>query len=336
MSSAASPRDLLPIQLQRTDEGPGPHEIGATLRGWVKGRDEMSLQNVCLEEIAVESSVQQAVVADSTSTFERAASADDHPSYEGERILVQGVPFKPSTISSFLTWLDSVVRDRRGAYVCQVNASSVVQASRDPAFMRALRHADVCLPDGAPIAWAVSWLTRSPQSRLAGPDVMLEVLRHARERGYRVLLYGSTDETLERLRKRLRAAYPGLLLVDAISPPFRALTAAEEVVMCHRLRRARPDLVLVGLGAPKQELWMQAHRKELGALLLGVGAAFDFHSGQVRRAPRLLQRVGLEWAHRLIQEPRRLWKRYATTLPVFAWRLLKQVVWVYVSGQWTR
>jgi N-acetylglucosaminyldiphosphoundecaprenol N-acetyl-beta-D-mannosaminyltransferase len=242
------------------------------------------------------------------------------------QVNIEGVPFSPLTVASFLAWLDERVAENRGAYVCAVNASCVVQASRDPAFMRALKCSDVNLPDGTPIAWAVSLLGHVRQPRLPGPDMMLEVLGRAQERGYRILLYGSTQDTLARLCERLLPAYPELELVDAISPPFRALTAAEEVAMSDRIRKTRPDVIFVGLGAPKQEIWMQAHRRELGAVMLGVGAAFDFHSGRVRRASRLVQRLGLEWAHRIVQEPGRLGKRYATTLPVFAWRLLKQVV----------
>jgi N-acetylglucosaminyldiphosphoundecaprenol N-acetyl-beta-D-mannosaminyltransferase len=236
------------------------------------------------------------------------------------------------TQSSFLAWLDERIAAGEGAYACAVNASSVVQASRDPAFMQALRCSDMNLPDGTPVAWAVSWLGHVHQPRLPGPDMMLEVLGRAQERGYRVVLYGSTDQTLERLQERMLAAYPRLALVDAISPPFRALTADEEAATNERITRARPDVLLVGLGAPKQEIWMQAHRGQLDAVLFGVGAAFDFHAGLVRRAPPLLQRAGLEWAHRLAQEPGRLWKRYATTLPVFLLRLMKQVVSLRVRG----
>jgi N-acetylglucosaminyldiphosphoundecaprenol N-acetyl-beta-D-mannosaminyltransferase len=239
---------------------------------------------------------------------------------------VQGVPFRPLTLQQFLGWIDARLASEEPAYVCAVNASCVVQASRDPAFMRALRESAVNLPDGKPVALAVSWLGRVRQPRLPGPDVMLEVLQRASERRYRVLLYGSTEETLASLEKRLRAAYPGVVLAESVSPPFRPLTASEEKRMCEHIRNADPDLVFVGLGAPKQELWMHSHSDEIGGVMMGVGAAFDFHSGRVRRASPLIQRLGLEWAHRIIQEPRRLWARYMTTLPVFAWRLLQQLV----------
>ena len=245
---------------------------------------------------------------------------------------VEGVPFRPMTRSGFLAWLDERIAAGGGAYACAVNASSVVQASRDPAFMQALRCSDMNLPDGTPVAWAVSWLAHVRQPRLPGPDMMLEVMARARERGYRVVLYGSTEETLDLLQERLCAAYPGLAIVDAISPPFRALSVEEEAAIRERIVGARPDVLLVGLGAPKQEIWMQAHCEQLGAVLFGVGAAFDFHAGLLRRAPPVLQRAGLEWAHRLVQEPGRLWKRYATTLPVFIVRLVKQVVCLRVKG----
>lgn len=249
------------------------------------------------------------------------------------RVEVQGVPFRPLTLSGFLDWLDHAVAARGGSYVCAVNASCVVQASRNAAFMDALRESDVNLPDGSPVAWAVSRLAHVHQARMAGPDTMLDVLRRAEERGYRVLFYGSTEETLERLRHRMQAAYPRVKLVGCISPPFRALSATEHEATCGHVRQLRPDVVLVGLGAPKQEIWMRAHRKELGAVLIGVGAAFDFHAGVLRRAHPLVQRVGLEWAHRLMQEPGRLWKRYLTTLPTFMWRLAMQVVSVQAGAE---
>jgi len=241
------------------------------------------------------------------------------------QVTVLGVPFRPLSAAALLAWMDSCIAEHRGAYVCAVNASSVVQCSSDPRFLQALKEADVNLPDGAPVAWAVSQLARRRQPRLAGPSVMLMMLGRAQARGYRVLLYGSTDQVVGLLQKKLEARYPGLAIVDAISPPFRPLTDSEDAELCDRIRRARPDIVFVGLGAPRQEMWMRAHRDALDAVLVGVGAAFDFHAGVVRRAPPLMQRLGLEWLYRLLQEPRRLWKRYATTLPVFVWRVSRQL-----------
>jgi len=221
--------------------------------------------------------------------------------------------------------MDSRIAEHRGVYVCAVNASSVVQCSRDPLLLQAFTEADINLPDGAPVAWAVSWLARRRQPRLAGPSVMLMMLGRAQMRGYRVLLYGSTDKVVRLLQRKVEARYPGLAIVDSISPPFRPLTDLEDAGLCDRIQRARPDIVFVGLGAPRQEMWMRAHRDALDAVLVGVGAAFDFHAGVVQRAPLSMQRLGLEWLYRLLQEPRRLWRRYVTTLPVFVWRVGRQL-----------
>jgi N-acetylglucosaminyldiphosphoundecaprenol N-acetyl-beta-D-mannosaminyltransferase len=250
----------------------------------------------------------------------------EHSSSDRTRVNVLGVPFRLLSPGELLDWLDLRIDEQRGAYVCAVNASSVIQSSRDPGFLQALVSSDINLPDGAPVAWAISRLTRRPQGRLAGPSVMLMMLSRAEAKGYGVLLYGSSPEVVSLLKERLETLYPALSIVDAISPPYRPLTESEDEELCERIRRARPDVVFVGLGAPKQETWMLEHRDALGAVLVGVGAAFDFHAGVVRRAPDWMQRAGLEWTHRLMQEPRRLWKRYATTLPVFAWRVGRQVV----------
>jgi N-acetylglucosaminyldiphosphoundecaprenol N-acetyl-beta-D-mannosaminyltransferase len=242
------------------------------------------------------------------------------------QVSVLGVPFRPLSEDSFLAWVDECVAQHRGAYVSAVNASSVVQSATDPAFAQALRDSDVNLPDGTPVAWAVSKLARFRQARLPGPAMMLLMLGRAQARGHRVLFYGSTDPVLELLQQRMKARFPDLTIVDAISPPFRPLSRSEDEQLCERIREGRPDIVFVGLGAPKQELWMRAHRNSIGAVLVGVGAAFDFHAGVIRRAPPWIQRLGLEWLFRLVQEPRRLWRRYATTLPVFVWRVSRQLV----------
>lgn len=235
------------------------------------------------------------------------------------------MPFSPIRMESLLAWLDSQIAQRQAAYVCAVNTSCLVQASRDAAFLQALREADMNVPDGAPVAWAVGRLGRTSQPRLDGPSVMTAALSRAQARNYRVLLYGSSEEVLRRLRRRLAAHYPDLAVADAISPPFRPLTRSEDTAMSQRIRNAAPDMILVGLGAPKQEIWMHEHRDAFDAVMIGVGAAFDFHAGVIKRAPPSLQGLGLEWAYRLAQEPRRLWRRYATTLPEFVVRLACQL-----------
>lgn len=241
-------------------------------------------------------------------------------------IRLLGVPFRPVSMPSLMLHLGRWIENRTGAYVCAVCASSLVDASRDPRFLDALVHSDVNLPDGAPVAWALSALMGSRQERLAGPSVMEEVLHQAHERGYRVALYGSTPEIQAAVVERIERECPSATVALALSPPFRTLGRDEEDALVEDLRASRPDLVLVSLGAPKQEIWMHRHAAQLGVPAIGVGAAFEYHTGAIRRAPPCMQRMGFEWSYRLMQQPRRMAYRFGRTLPVFAWRASLQIV----------
>jgi N-acetylglucosaminyldiphosphoundecaprenol N-acetyl-beta-D-mannosaminyltransferase len=215
-----------------------------------------------------------------------------------------------------LTWrqaLDTIggwAARRESRVVCICNAHSVVCASEDPSFRRILQDADMTTPDGMPVAWMMRRLGYDSQQRIAGPDLMWRYCAEAQQRGDRVFLYGSTPETLERLQLRMAADFPNLQLVGAHSPPFRELDPDEDAEIVRTIERSGANLVFVSLGCPKQEQWMHAHRGRIRAVMVGVGAAFDFHAGVTRRAPQWMQSSGLEWLHRLIAEPRRLWRRY--------------------------
>jgi N-acetylglucosaminyldiphosphoundecaprenol N-acetyl-beta-D-mannosaminyltransferase len=166
------------------------------------------------------------------------------------------------------------------------------------------------LPDGAPVALAASWIGRREAKQVSGSDVFDQICRGAGRR-YRHFFYGSTEDVLSLLRRRVSDLYPGIDVVGTHSPPFRPLTEEERVEEAAMINAARPDIIWVGLGAPKQDLWMAANRAHLNApVLVGVGAVFDFVSGRKRRAPEAMRAVGLEWLYRLLQEPRRLWRRY--------------------------
>jgi N-acetylglucosaminyldiphosphoundecaprenol N-acetyl-beta-D-mannosaminyltransferase len=211
---------------------------------------------------------------------------------------------------------------RESRYVCLCNAHSVVTARRDPRFARVLAGADLALPDGAPIAWRMRRRGHPRQQRLSGPDVMWSCCISAAAAGLPVFLLGGTPETLARLAARLRRELPGLRLAGTLAPPFRPMASAEEAAIAARINASGARLVFVGLGCPKQERWMAAQHSRVGAVMLGVGAAFDFHAGVVPRAPRWMQRAGLEWLHRLATEPRRLWRRYLVTNTLFVVYLL--------------
>lgn len=231
-----------------------------------------------------------------------------------------------------LGWDDALARiavwanQRESRVVCFCNAHSVVTYGRDPEFAVALLHADLAAPDGAPVAWMLRLLGHRGQPRLGGPDVMLALLAQAEVNEHGVFLLGSTKETLSALRKRLRGHYPKLQIVGALAPPHRPLTPEEDARVVQHIQRSGAQIVFVALGCPKQERWMHEHRGRIPAVMLGVGAAFDFHAGALKRAPRWMRRLGLEWLHRLGQEPRRLAWRYVDTNAVFLWRALAQLL----------
>lgn len=201
-------------------------------------------------------------------------------------------------------------------YVCHCNVHSVVTAKRDENFHHILNDADMATPDGMPIAWVLRAMGFSRQARISGPDLMWRYCAMAAKAGHKIYLYGGTAETLDRLCEKLPAAFPGLQIVGAEAPVFkkRIPTEAETI---ERINRSGANVVFVGLGCPKQEHWMAAHRGRISAVMLGVGAAFDYHAGTVRRAPTWMRNHGLEWLYRLICEPRRLLRRYLVTNVLF-------------------
>lgn len=209
--------------------------------------------------------------------------------------------------------LEQCIAERRHEYVCFVNAHLAATARGDAHLADALDAAGFAFADGAPVAWTA----RTP--RVSGSDVFEELCERSPARGYRHFFLGATDETLALLAASVEKRYPGVEVCGTFSPPFGPELFERVEEICERLNKAQPDLVWVGLGAPKQELWMQRARPLLDApLVLGVGAVFDFVAGNKRRAPRVMQRLGLEWMHRLVSEPRRLWRRYLVTNTAFA------------------
>lgn len=217
-----------------------------------------------------------------------------------------------------LAWAE----EGEGRVVCASNAHGVVEALDDPSFAAVLNGADLNVPDGMSVVRVLRSRGIEQEDRVYGPDLTFEVARLAAEGGVPVAFYGSTEDTLARLRERLPVQLPGLDIADTISPPFRPLTDAEDDAFVARLRGSGARIVFVGLGCPRQERWCAEHAHRVGAVCLAVGAAFDFHAGQLRQAPRMVQRAGLEWLFRLLVEPRRLWRRYARVVPRFLWGIL--------------
>ncbi len=210
--------------------------------------------------------------------------------------------------------------------VCICNAHSVVTARQDKEFAAAVNSADMATPDGAPVAWLMRRLGASGQERINGPDLMLKYCEAAAKRGESIYLYGGAETTLSILRDQLPKRFPGLVIAGSHSPPFRALTEEEDAAIVRDINDSGAGTVWVSLGCPKQEKWMAAHRGRINGVMIGVGAAFDYHAGVISRAPLWMQNNGLEWLHRLASEPRRLWKRYFVTNTLFIWHAARQLM----------
>ncbi|MDO8210022.1 WecB/TagA/CpsF family glycosyltransferase [Conexibacter sp. CPCC 206217] len=269
----------------------------------------------------------------STSSFEvippshaapAAAPAPSLPTVEQIRVLE--VPLALTDYERVLDWVDAAVAAGAHEYVCVAAVHTVMESHDDEALRSAVAGAAFTVPDGQPLAWALRALGHEIDSRVYGPELMARAMERATRTGQRHYLYGGRDQSaLFKLTLRLRQRFPGLRVVGGYSPPFRALSEPELDAIAADINRARPDIVWVGIGVPKQEKWMAAMRERLDApVLIGVGAAFDFHAGLVPQAPAWMQRNGLEWLYRLKQEPRRLWKRYARHNPRFVMRFARQ------------
>jgi N-acetylglucosaminyldiphosphoundecaprenol N-acetyl-beta-D-mannosaminyltransferase len=225
-----------------------------------------------------------------------------------------------------LDWMQGVIASNGRAYVTAAAVNLVMSAREDPDTRSAVLGATLAVPDGQPLVWALRALGNARATRVYGPDLMAGFCARAAADGTPMYLYGGrTDDALALLERRLCERFPGLRIVGGYSPPFRELSAEEEQRIVAAIESSGASVVWVGTGQPKQERWMWKMRPRLSApLLVGVGAAFDFHAGLVPQAPPWMQRNGLEWAYRLSREPRRLWRRYARYNPMFVAAFARQ------------
>jgi N-acetylglucosaminyldiphosphoundecaprenol N-acetyl-beta-D-mannosaminyltransferase len=219
----------------------------------------------------------------------------------------------------------SWVRSGDRAYVCVASVNNVIEARDNAGFRASMNEADLVTPDGRPLAWALRWLGLSNATQVRGTDLTDAVLLRAAVEHVPVGFYGSTDRVLTAFLERAGDRWPGLNVVYRFSPPFREPTPQEDDEVMSRLKASGARILFVGLGCPKQEIWMARHRGFPG-VMLGVGAAFDFLAGEKKQAPRSMQRWGLEWVFRLVTEPRRLWRRYLSQNPRFMALLVLQVM----------
>lgn len=228
----------------------------------------------------------------------------------------------PDTLACIESQLDAL----RGSYICVSNVHTTVMAYENERYRRIQNSAAMALPDGGPLSKYSRLAGHKNAMRVTGPDLMVELFRISEQKGYRHFFYGSTQETLADMKKALQRDYPGLAIVGMYAPPFRPLTKQEDQEITAQINEAEPDFVWVGLGAPKQEEWMYLHRGRLNAVAVGVGAGFDYLAGHIKRAPKIMQMLCLEWLYRLLQDPRRLWKRYVVTNTKFIFYLFRESV----------
>ena len=218
-----------------------------------------------------------------------------------------------------------MAKQERWGYICIANVHVLMEGYDSREFQAGLNRADLVTPDGMPVVWMMRSLGVKNQTRVYGPDLTLRVCSEAAINEIPVGFYGSTTDVVEKLIANLTARFKKLNVVYTYCPPFRELSPKEDEEVFEQIRSSGTKILFVGLGCPKQEKWIAANTSKIPAVLLGVGAAFDFHAGLLRQAPPVIQRAGLEWLFRLAMEPRRLWRRYARHNPRFALLALKQL-----------
>ncbi len=226
--------------------------------------------------------------------------------------LITALPFEKQT-DMIVGW---AVR-RASKVACVANVHMLMEAHWNPAFRTILNHADLVTPDGMPLVWMMRLMGRFNQDRVAGMELFLSLCEQASERGIGVCLVGSTPDVLKAMCDRLQNDFPTLNVVSTEPLPFRELTEEEDRQLVEHINGSEAGIVFVALGCPKQEYWMTAHRDSIKAAMVGIGGVFPVYAGLQKWAPRWCRYAGLEWLYRLIQEPKRLWKRYASTIPLF-------------------
>ena len=217
-------------------------------------------------------------------------------------------------------------QEGRSAYVCVATVHMTMESFDSPSFRQVVNGADLVTPDGRPLVWALRSLGVSGASQVRGTDLTTHVVDLAARENVPIGMYGGTPELLEAFGRLLKTRHPGTQVACQIAPPFRPLTSEEDRAVTDEIVASGARILFVGIGCPKQERWMAEHVGRVPAVMLGVGAAFDFHTGRVRQAPRWMQLAGLEWVFRLLMDPRRLWKRYAKHNPRFVWLFLMQLL----------
>lgn len=244
-----------------------------------------------------------------------------------ERVDVLGVGVSAIDRQEAVDTIARWIRSGESHYVCVTGVHGVMESQKDDRLRRIHNRAGMVTPDGMPLVWLGRLWSDRRVERVYGPDLLLDVCRRSEQTGWRHFFYGGAEGVADLLVEKLRARFPGLQVAGTYCPPFRPLTPAESGEIVQRITASGADIVWVGLSTPKQERWMAEHVDQLPAtVLIGVGAAFDFHAGLKRQAPAWMQKSGLEWFYRLLSEPRRLWRRYLVNNPKFVFSIACQML----------
>jgi N-acetylglucosaminyldiphosphoundecaprenol N-acetyl-beta-D-mannosaminyltransferase len=244
-----------------------------------------------------------------------------------ETVDILGVPVAATNMRDSVERIKAWIHEKSRAYVCVSGVHGIMECQRSEKVRSVHNSANLIVPDGMPLVYISRVAGHKGTARVYGPDLLLEMCRESRAQGFKHFFFGTTPATLDCLHDRLVRHFPGLRIVGTYAPPFRPLTAEETAAVVAHINSCGPDIVWVGLSTPKQECWMAENRSDLNApVLIGVGAAFDFHAGKVPQAPRWMQPLCLEWLFRLMAEPRRLWKRYLLNNPHFLWLVMLQAL----------
>jgi len=250
---------------------------------------------------------------------------------------VLGIDVDALDMEGALSRVARALRDGRKGYVCVAGVHGIMEAHRSPEIAAVYDGAAMTIPDGMPLVWVGHMQGHASMRRVTGPDLMLEVFRRKEFAGVTHFLYGGVEGVAEELRDKLTAQFPWVRIVGTGMPPFEDLSAAEERDFLATIAELKPDIVWIGLGCPKQELFMARYLPLLETtLMLGVGAAFDYHTGRIRDCAEWIKLAGLQWLHRLLQDPRRLWRRYLRNNPAFVWHVAGQLIGLGRQGRLVR
>lgn len=245
---------------------------------------------------------------------------------ESKRVRVVSLLVNVCNYKSAIEQITDLVRAGNGGYVCFSTVHMIMESYDNPEYGKKVNGANMVIPDGMPLVWMQKLQGVKEADRVRANSIMRMLFKHAEKNNLSVGFYGGKQEVIDEIQVKAKKEFPNLEIAYACSPPFRPLTEEEDREIVAEINRTQPDILFMGLGCPKQENWMSAHKGEVRSIMLGVGASFDFYAGNVRECPEWLQKLGLEWLYRLTQEPRRLWRRYLILNPRFMWLATLQLL----------